>query len=204
MPLNKSTGNMYPWVTHTWNVLKGQCPHDCIYCYMKKWGEQPPLRFHNKELRTDLGTGNTIFVGSSCDMWAETIPKGFINAILDRCREYPKNGYLFQTKNPARFNEFLDYLPYRTILGVTIESNRCSNVCRGGPCENARYQVMKSLARPKMVSIEPVMDFDLDVFLKMLLEINPEFVSIGANTSNVQLPEPEPVKLKALIEVSIP
>lgn len=31
---------MYDFVTHTWNTIKGECPHDCSYCYMKKWGMQ--------------------------------------------------------------------------------------------------------------------------------------------------------------------
>jgi DNA repair photolyase len=35
MPLNPSKGNMYPFVTHTWNPIRGKCPHDCSYCYMK-------------------------------------------------------------------------------------------------------------------------------------------------------------------------
>ena len=32
MSLNKSKGNMYPWLTHTWNPLAGECPHKCTYC----------------------------------------------------------------------------------------------------------------------------------------------------------------------------
>lgn len=31
MPLNKSTGNMYKFITHTWNTIKGECPHGCSY-----------------------------------------------------------------------------------------------------------------------------------------------------------------------------
>ena len=30
--LNRQKGNMYPWITHTWNPIKGKCPHDCTYC----------------------------------------------------------------------------------------------------------------------------------------------------------------------------
>ena len=37
MPLNKAKGNMYPFVDYTWNVIKGECPHGCAYCYMKRW-----------------------------------------------------------------------------------------------------------------------------------------------------------------------
>ena len=54
MPLNKSTGNMYDFITHTWNTIKGECPHGCSYCYMKRWGKQPSLHFDEKELMRDL------------------------------------------------------------------------------------------------------------------------------------------------------
>lgn len=35
MPLNRSTGNMFSWVTHTRTHLGGQCPHQCSYCYVQ-------------------------------------------------------------------------------------------------------------------------------------------------------------------------
>jgi DNA repair photolyase len=36
MPLNKSTGNLYEFVTHSWNPIQGKCPHDCSYCYVER------------------------------------------------------------------------------------------------------------------------------------------------------------------------
>src|SRR3990167_1900105 len=30
--LNKQKGNMYGFVTHTWNPIKGKCSHNCSYC----------------------------------------------------------------------------------------------------------------------------------------------------------------------------
>lgn len=115
---------MYDWVTHTWNTVKGECPHGCHYCYMKKWGEQKPARFTSSELKTDLGKGNTIFVGSSCDMWANDIHDLWISPTLEHCRKYPDNQYLFQTKNPKRFQSWGPLLPENIILGATIESDR--------------------------------------------------------------------------------
>ncbi len=82
MSLNKSKGNMYPWVSHTWNPIKGKCPHDCLYCFMKSY-PQPELHFDEKELKTNLGSGNFIFVGSSCDMWARIVPIDWILATLE-------------------------------------------------------------------------------------------------------------------------
>ena len=84
MPLNKSTGNMYDFITHTWNTIKGECPHGCSYCYMKRWGKQPPLHFDEKELKTKLGIGNFIFIGSSCDMFAESIPENWVNQTITK------------------------------------------------------------------------------------------------------------------------
>jgi len=94
--MNKVKGNMYSWCTHTWNTVKGECPHSCAYCYMNRWGPQPEIHFDNKELKTDLGEGNFIFVGSSCDMWAESIPVEWIHHTLIHCRKYEGNRYLFQ------------------------------------------------------------------------------------------------------------
>jgi molybdopterin converting factor small subunit len=39
--------------------------------------------FDEKELKTDLGKGNFIFVGSSCDMWAQNIPEEWIEKLPD-------------------------------------------------------------------------------------------------------------------------
>lgn len=193
--LNKQKGNMYPWVTHTWNVVKGKCPHDCSYCYMKVY-PQRELYFDDKSLKDDLGKGNFIFVGNSCDMWAEQIDAVWIEKILEHCKMYP-NEYLFQSKNPRRFHGFV--LPIASILGVTIETNRHIPVSKAPPPES-RMAEMLAHSCPQMVSIEPIMDFDLDIMVSWITEIKPEFVSIGADSKGHKLPEPEPQKVKSLIE----
>ena len=33
--LNESKGNMYGFITNTWNSIKGKCYHDCSYCHPK-------------------------------------------------------------------------------------------------------------------------------------------------------------------------
>ena len=194
--LNKSKGNMYPWVTHTWNVIKGKCPHNCSYCYMKRF-PQPELHFDYKELKTSLGTGNFIFVGSSCDMWADEINASWLDSIMKHCSEY-HNQYLFQSKNPMRF---ISYYPHsiRAIYGTTIETNRHYAGVSNAPEPIERYKAMLELKYPKMVSIEPVMDFDLYVLEDWLRSLSPDFVSIGADSGNNHLPEPSSAKIKALI-----
>ncbi len=204
MGLNKSKGNMYKFVTHTWNVIKGECPHGCTYCYMKRWGEQKPVRFDESELKTDLGSGNIIFVGSSCDMWAKAIEKDQIRKILYHCEGYD-NTYLFQTKNPARFKDFI--FPDKTILTTTIETNRHYDQMNLIPFGNTPTPHSRSLSlfecfdiKRRMITIEPIMDFDLIELVYLIKTIKPEQVNIGADSGNNNLPEPSWWEVERLIK----
>ena len=200
MTLNKQIGNMYGWVTHTYNIIKGRCPHNCDYCYVKRFpiGD---LRFDEKCLNDDLGTGKTIFVGSSCDMWADKIPVDWIASALSICANFD-NTYLFQTKNPWRFVDFWFRFPKKTILGATIESNRRYNLSEA-PQVAERAEAMASLSKTKefkiMISVEPVLDFDVKKFSTMLRNIHPDFISIGADSKKNNLPEPSKEKVEQLI-----
>lgn len=199
MTLNNQKGNMYGFVTHTWNAIKGKCPHDCRYCYMKVF-PQGKLKFDEKELKTDLGKGNFIFVGSSCDIFAKEIPAEWIKKVLAKCSLY-KNTYLFQTKNPKRFFEFEGNYPKEFILGITLETNR-ENDLANCPPRSARVDWFSDLNKNirKMVTIEPVMDFDLNKFVALIKIIQPEFVNIGADSKNHNLPEPSKEKVLQLID----
>lgn len=200
MGLNASKGNMYSWVTHTWNTIKGQCPHDCQYCYMHRWGQQKPVRFDNKELFTDLGTGNFIFVGSSCDMFARPVPDRWIIDTLGYCGSFVGNNYLFQSKNPEGFKDFEIYIPKSSRLCTTIETNRYYPEMGDTPHPSMRSEDMHDLADWKRyVTIEPIMDFDLEEMVDIIRWCNPEQVNIGADSGNNHLPEPSREKLMELI-----
>lgn len=207
MGLNKTNGNMYPWVSHTWNPLAGRCQHDCSYCYMKRSFLGKLKKYHGKvrliedDLETDLGSNNIIFVGSATDIFGEWVPKETIEKILNQCNKY-ENIYLFQTKNPARFNEFLKLIPQNSILGTTLETNRDYSYISKAPKASRRYQDFLSIDYPrKMISIEPILDFDLEEFFSWIKSINPEFVSIGADSKYNNLPEPNPQKIEELISL---
>jgi DNA repair photolyase len=204
MGLNKSKGNMYDFVTHTWNTVKGACSHDCSYCYMKRWGKLNPARFDEKELKTDLGEGNFIFVGSSCDMFAIDIPNIWIGETLHHCDQY-KNQYLFQTKNPGNLlrNYERYYFPKGSVVCTTIESDSYyPEIMRNSPEPMDRSIAMQELSTfmKTYVTIEPVMDFNLEHMVKMIKRCNPTQVNIGADSGNHKLPEPSKEKILALIE----
>ena len=180
---------MYPFLTHTWNPIRGECPHKCIYCYMLVY-PQPALHFADKEMNTNLGSGNYIFVGSSTDMWADDVPSSWIEQVLAKCTS--DNKYLFQSKNPARFIEFIDKMPVGVILGTTIETNRLYPDISKAPTTLHRMSIMTGLSEllPTMVSIEPIIDFDVDIMVRWIKQINPLFISIGADSKGHKLPEP--------------
>ena len=197
MGLNKQKGNMYGFVNYTWNVIKGICPHQCSYCYMKGLVKSE-LHLDEKELKTDLGEGNFIFIGSSTDMFADKIPKEWILKVLEHCKKYPKNKYLFQSKNPKRFEEFLDLFPKNTILGTTIETNRKGFNYNAPEVSERQYHIQQDKF-PIMITIEPIMDFDLEIFLAWLKDIKPKWINIGADSKRHNLPEPSWEKVERLI-----
>jgi protein gp37 len=165
--------------------------------YNKGWLTIKPPYLDEKELDKNLGSGNFIFIGSSCDMWAENIPSEWIEAVLKQVKKYPCNKYLFQSKNPRRFSEFDIDLPDHCITGTTIETNR-TYICMGiTPPPNERAIAMDG--RYGFITIEPILDFDIYLFVAMIKNANPDYVNIGADSGNNHLPEPEPEKIKELI-----
>lgn len=204
---------MYSWTTHTWNPIRGKCPHGCVYCFMKS-RDVGPLRLEKKALLDPLGFGRTIFVGSSTDMFAAAVPTQWICQVLKKCSEHD-NTYIFQTKNPVRFWDeemsngvnLVPYFPKFTILGTTIESNRGYGQSmwapptwiRAGALAHPRLELFK-----KMVSMEPIVAFDVAVVIDWIRLIAPAFVSIGADSKGHNLIEPTAQELKDLIaELSV-
>ena len=199
MALNKQKGNMYGFVTHTWNVIKGKCPHDCSYCYMKRF-PQGELKFDEKELKTNLGENNIIFVGSSCDMFADEILDEWIEKILEHCKSYSKNTYLFQTKNPVGFHKWKNDFPDNALLGTTIETNRETPSKAPNVKEREEWMSDEDLwCKRKFVTIEPIIDCEVTHLVDMIKRIRPEFVNIGADSGNNNLPEPSEFKIQNLI-----
>lgn len=204
MTINPTKGNMYSWLTHTWNACKGACSHDCAYCYMKRWGKLNPVRLDEKELKCNLGNENFIFVGSSCDMFAADIPAEWIEKTLEHCRKFD-NKYLFQSKNPLRMLDFVrtGAIPKKSVFCTTIESNRVyPDIMRKSPHVRERAEIMRELSvyAEVFVTVEPIMDFDLPEMIDILKTCNASQINIGADSGGNKLPEPSKDKLLALIE----
>lgn len=205
MPLRESKGNMYTWVTHEWNPVKGECYHNCSYCYMKRWGKQNPIRLDEWEFKYDLGCGKTIFVVSGSDLFAENVPDAWIEQVLYHCADYD-NTYLFQSKNPARIEEYLGtgHFPNKSIFCTTIESNYYyEEVMKNSPLPYNRASAMNEIAHAgydTYVTIEPILEFDLKDMVYLIETCLPKQVNIGADSGHNNLPEPSKDKVLALIE----
>ena len=206
MGLNKSAGNMYNFVDATWTPLSGACSHFCTYCYVQNLKRYPELkakysgvpRIAERELETDLGQGRFIFVCSTNDLFAEAVPSEMIEQVLAHCSKYD-NRFLFQSKNPRRFWHFVNAFPPKTMLGTTLETNREYGLSQAPMVWERVGWFSPSLPFPKMVSIEPILDFDLDVFPHWIELIQPEFVSVGADSKGHGLPEPSREKVEGLL-----
>lgn len=221
MPLKKSIGNMYDWVTHMHTHLAGECPHKCIYCYVQtnphgvssRYKGEP--RLVESELDVNYGILKTIFIEHMSDLFAEGIKDEWIEDILNHCRQFPRNKYVFQTKNVLRLlNYYIQKkFPDRTVLvGTTIETNRNTfdfglnnkyDISKA-PFPHDRYRDIKHLREkfcPVFVTIEPIIDFDLDIFSSWIIDIEPNFVNIGADSKNCHLPEPSKEKILKLVDI---
>jgi len=159
---------------------------------------QKPIRLDEKDLYTKLGEGNFIFVGSSTDMFAEDVPQEWIDRVFEVCVKYPDNTYLFQSKNPRRL--CAPDVPF--VFGTTIESNwPYPNSLAPDVAERAEYMHKYSKVGIRtMVTIEPIMDFDIDEMVEVIEYCNPEWVNVGADSGGNHLPEPSRRDIEKLIQ----
>lgn len=204
-------GNMFSGV-ETWNPLACRCSHECTYCSTNslrkrykackiKYEGEPRLVGHEFK---NLGKGKRIFVCSQNDLFAANVPDELIISIIEHTLKYPDNIYMFQTKNPARLVDFIEYYPLQSMLGTTIETNREELIeeYSDAPSVNERVTAMSWLfgAFERYVVIEPVMDFDLDILELMVWKCRPKLVYIGADSKKSNLPEPSADKIIRLME----
>lgn len=213
MGLKKSKGNMYPWVTHTHAHLGGECPHKCSYCYVAnpRYGRpskyQGELRLIDDEFDVNYGSGKTIFIENCNDMFCKEVPVEFIYKIYEHCYRYPDNVYVFQTKNPQRIIERPPALGvFKYMIGTTIESNRhYPEIMGNAPTPTDRINAMIGIKRldkniKTFLTVEPVLDFDVDDLALKISLVNPDFLNLGADSKGHNLPEPSIDKIERLVD----
>lgn len=210
----KAKSHMYA-AAETWNPFKG-CKFDCIYC-IPSFQSQAKRQKHNclKCYRyephehpvrlTKIPGSEIVFVCGNGDI-AFCRPS-YIRRIIEAiaARGGSQSFYL-QSKKPSCFKPLLKLLPKTVILVTTLETNRDEGYGKvsKAPKPSSRFKQFASLKYPrKVVTIEPVMDFDVQEFANWIIQIKPEYVWLGLNSreKQVQLPEPSPDKLREFVGI---
>lgn len=202
--------------TKTWNPFVG-CEFDCTYCepsFKRQLKRQKknclqcyrydlhehPERISPEKLPADKCT----FVCGDSDITFANpdYMKGVFKFLKENTNE--DKTWFIQSKDPKCFEQYLEHLPKNTILLTTLETNKdgiCKNVSKA-PLPSVRYEAFRNLNYPrKIVTVEPIMDFDLEIFADWIARIKPEAVFIGYNNhpNQVKLIEPNMEKTLDLI-----
>ena len=208
----KFRSNMYQRAK-TWNPFKG-CGFACTYCVdsFQRQAKRQKHRcslcyqykphFHPERL-DEIRSAPIIFVCGNGDI-AFPSPEersAIIAAIRKWTDRHPRSDTVFylQSKQPSCLAPHLAELPGNVILVTTLETNRDEGyeAVSKAPPPSERYRQFLALNYTrKIVTVEPVMDFDPEVFAEWIGKIKPELVYLGFNSrKEPRLPEPSLEKL---------
>lgn len=204
---------MFPFVSHTWNPMGGECEHNCVYCYVKRQLAKPVLaekysgepRIVGNAWGKHGNDGKVIFVEDMGDLFANKVPAALAHLVADFAWKHPANTYLFLTKNPANLTNLVVPTPMgdpwpRLIFGTTVESDNWLSGCTAPkPTERVKalleFKKFMAVTHPGHVckfflSFEPIIRFNNLIMRAMVGEMKPDFIAIGADSGGNNLPEP--------------
>lgn len=155
---------------------------------------------------SSIPSAQTVFVCGFADMsfCDPQFTFKIIEAINKHNTRCPDKVYYLQSKKPVYFEEFLQDIPDNVFLLTTLETNRDIGYGKhsNAPPPSERYRQFLNLTYPrKVITIEPLMDFDVEVFPQWIVDLAPQYVWLGYNSrpKTIQLPEPSPGKLRELV-----
>jgi DNA repair photolyase len=197
-------------------VFRG-CGFSCSYCAFRASLRRSPCEkcrtfephAHMEVLKNippKTKEGEFISVGFTGDI--SFMPMTDFWEVIEYCRKWKDRTFLIQSKNPHYFLKYLNFasplcIPDNVIIGTTIETNQTTDTISKAPEPALRGHAMKLLERcKKEVTIEPIMDFDLNNMVEWMQAIEPEFVYIGydSHPERNKLPEPMWSKTQLLID----
>jgi hypothetical protein len=202
--------------TKSWNPFVG-CGFDCTYCKpsfgaLLKWVGgmqhcpkcQQYLPHEHPERLSRIPSDKAIFVCEDGDISfakPDYMAKVF-HAISDP--KFAGRTWFVQSKNPRCLEQYLGLIPRNTYLVTTLETNRDQGYgeISKAPLPSIRFKDFSNLKwEKKIVTVEPIMDFDLEILRDWIESISPAAVFIGYNSkpNQVSIPEPDKMKILSLI-----
>lgn len=153
--------------------------HPLVYPF----GFEPTLHRYRMDIPGKLKMGNNIFVGAMSDVFGKWVPDKWLDEIFSTCEKYPIHNYLFLTKNPERYLEYIVPNGYENLwFGITITKES----------EIAKVSMLPE-GRRSFISIEPILE-DLHPEIHRLFIHLVDWIIIGAETGrskNKVIPEAE-------------
>jgi hypothetical protein len=198
-----------------WSPFKG-CEFDCTYCkpsFQTQSKRQMRLcrrcydyipHEHPERLALDkIPSAPIVFAAGNSDIsfCEPAYTRRIIEAIKRANRTRPRNTYYFQSKQPEYFRQFVGELPTSVILVTTLETNSDAGyeLVSKAPVPSERYRQFRELIYPrKVMTIEPVMNFDVDEFSRWIIDLNPEYIWLGFNSRPNRCSIPEPSREKVV------
>lgn len=203
-------------------VFRG-CFYNCVYCSFKRLvqlnkkcpncAEFKPHSHMEVLKRTPQKTRADEFVTVGLSSDVSFMKASEFYKVIEYCSNYPFTTFLIQSKSPVCFLPFQS-LP-NVIFGTTIETNYNElyfpdgdylyyNEISLAPSPEWRYKAMMELTCRKVVTIEPIMNFDLEILTQWIKDIKPEIAYVGYcndghNGKRLKLPEPSWDKTQALL-----
>lgn len=127
--MNKQGPNKISYLDYTWNPVTG-CKHGCSYCWAEKTYSRFHLdftpKFHPDKLEEPLRVKKPARIGVvfSGDLWGDWVPREWIIEVLNICWQAPQHRFLFLTKNPAHYAEFVEAMPKNCWCGTSTTGDK--------------------------------------------------------------------------------
>lgn len=225
----KKSKRMYGDRRDNIGIIEG-CNYKCKYCafevLQKRFGKTDDDKNYTPHLhleRLDKNPKSTsgdefVTIGLNGDIsfaFDDTI-----QLIIAYCDRWSDRTFMLQSKNPARFIETDQTgirkfsFPENVILACTLETNYSLILSPSEDGEYIPYSTISKAPDPvlraeamikirdnrKIVTIEPVLNFDPETLKYMIEAINPMAVYIGYDSGGHKLPEPPLQKTLDFIE----
>ena len=189
------------WCDRTINPVKGLCPVACPYCYARRMYQNPRYkRLYQSQkiswyppawdLVYKLKKPSRIFVGSTFELFLDTLPENWMEYNLLTAKKYPQHTFIFLTKQPYNLpSEF----PDNCWVGVSVTNERMY--------VDAMASLIGEEAKVKFVSFEPLLSHIDKMLLQNTLPCL-EWVIIGRQTPISKKTAPEIEWIKEIVDAA--